>query len=265
MCRCACSLRTRRCTWRVRVCELPISAPSRRITATYQAAASEYKLEAGQKELIVPLTWTDGQGVTVTKTYQVPAGQLSHRSELRRREQFGQRLQSRFVRADRASLRARRAFVFQSRDVRLSRAGDVRRQGAIASCDIEDEEDRAFKRHITGGWMAALQHHFVAAAVPPAGATYDYQLSLDQDNDFMCCRIAARSQRCRPAASTPSMKRCSSDPSCRRSWRRPARSWSCVADYGKLTIIARAVVLAAREGVQRGRATGAGRSSSSPS
>ena len=32
--------------------------------------------------------------------------------------------------------------------------------------------------------MAALQHHFVAAAVPPPQASYDYQLSLNAQNDF---------------------------------------------------------------------------------
>ncbi len=48
--------------------------------ATYQSAASEYKLDAGQKELLVPLTWTDGQGVTVTKTYKFKPG--SYRIDL---------------------------------------------------------------------------------------------------------------------------------------------------------------------------------------
>src|SRR6185503_9188090 len=37
---------------------------------TYQSAANEYTLAAGQQELVVPLTWTDGQGITVVKTYK---------------------------------------------------------------------------------------------------------------------------------------------------------------------------------------------------
>ena len=50
--------------------------------------------------------------------------------------------------------------------------------------DVEDEEERAFKGSYVGGWLAALQHHFVAAAVPPPQASYDYQLSLNAQNDF---------------------------------------------------------------------------------
>jgi hypothetical protein len=31
------------------------------------------------------------------------------------------------------------------------------------------DEDSVLDREISGGWVAALQHHFVAAVVPPAG------------------------------------------------------------------------------------------------
>jgi YidC/Oxa1 family membrane protein insertase len=37
--------------------------------AIFESAASEYRLPQGADKLVVPLTWTDGQGVTVTKTY----------------------------------------------------------------------------------------------------------------------------------------------------------------------------------------------------
>ena len=37
--------------------------------APFTAAASEFRLAPGANELRVPLSWTDGQGVTVTKTY----------------------------------------------------------------------------------------------------------------------------------------------------------------------------------------------------
>jgi len=51
--------------------------------------------------------------------------------------------------------------------------------------NVEDAEEAHYKSTITGGWIAALQHHFVAAAVPPIGQSYDYQLSVDSDNDFI--------------------------------------------------------------------------------
>ena len=33
---------------------------------------------------------------------------------------------------------------------------------------VENETDSKFSETITNGWLAALQHHFVSAIVPPA-------------------------------------------------------------------------------------------------
>ena len=45
--------------------------------ALYTAPATEFRLAPGAQELRVPLTWTDGQGVTVTKTYVFKPGQYA--------------------------------------------------------------------------------------------------------------------------------------------------------------------------------------------
>ncbi|MCX7052959.1 MAG: membrane protein insertase YidC [Proteobacteria bacterium] len=45
--------------------------------ATYTAPATEFRLAPGAQELRVPLTWTDGQGVTVMKTYVFRPGQYA--------------------------------------------------------------------------------------------------------------------------------------------------------------------------------------------
>src|SRR5690606_8355185 len=42
--------------------------------AIFEADATEYSLAEGADELVVPLKWTDGQGVTVTKTYTFRSG-----------------------------------------------------------------------------------------------------------------------------------------------------------------------------------------------
>jgi len=43
----------------------------------FTAAAQKYELAPGQDELRVPLTWTDGNGVTVTKTYVFRRGMFA--------------------------------------------------------------------------------------------------------------------------------------------------------------------------------------------
>jgi len=45
--------------------------------AVFTAPASEYRLQPGATELRVPLTWTDGQGVTVMKTYVFHPGRYA--------------------------------------------------------------------------------------------------------------------------------------------------------------------------------------------
>ena len=45
--------------------------------ATFTTPRTEYRLEPGARELRVPLTWTDGQGVTVMKTYVFRPGKYA--------------------------------------------------------------------------------------------------------------------------------------------------------------------------------------------
>lgn len=152
--------------------------------AMYQSAANEYTLAAGQKELLVPLTWTDGQGITVVKTYKFTPG--SYRIDLSYdvvNTSGSEYKAASYVQIVRHYEHVERSyFKVETYAYRGPAIYDGR---AYRKLDIEDEEDRAFKASITGGWMAALQHHFVAAAVPPAGESYDYQLTLDSDNDYV--------------------------------------------------------------------------------
>lgn len=153
-------------------------------TEMFQAAATEYKLAAGQKELVVPLTWTDGQGVTVTKTYTFHPGsyRINLNYDVANNSGSDYRAAS-YVQIVRHYEHVERSYF---RVETYAYRGPAIFDGkAYRKLDVEDDEDRAFKSAIAGGWMAALQHHFVAAAVPPAGATYDYQLNLDPDNDYV--------------------------------------------------------------------------------
>jgi YidC/Oxa1 family membrane protein insertase len=43
--------------------------------------------------------------------------------------------------------------------------------------DFDDLAAQPFSESVTGGWFAAIQHHFLAAAVPPSGDRYAYTAS----------------------------------------------------------------------------------------
>jgi YidC/Oxa1 family membrane protein insertase len=150
--------------------------------AIYQSAASEYRLKPGESQVVVPLTWSEG-GITVTKTYTLHPG--SYRIDLRYdvTNQSGSDWKAAsYVQLVRHYEHLERSyFKVETYAYRGPAVSDGTR---YLKLDVEDEEDRAFKASITNGWLAALQHHFVAAAIPPAKEAYDYQLSLNARNDF---------------------------------------------------------------------------------
>jgi YidC/Oxa1 family membrane protein insertase len=57
----------------------------------------------------------------------------------------------------------------------LSFTGPVLYNGnSFEKKDFEDLAAEPFSETVAGGWFAAIQHHFLAAAVPPPGDTYAY-------------------------------------------------------------------------------------------
>lgn len=151
--------------------------------AVFQAAASEYRLESGQEQLEVPLTWTDGQGVSVTKTYIFKPG--SYRIDLKydvSNQSATDWKAASYVQIVRHYEHVERSYF--NVETYAYRGPAIYDGKGYRKLDVEDEEQSQYKNSITGGWIAALQHHFVAAAVPPVAATYDYQLSVNPQNDF---------------------------------------------------------------------------------
>jgi YidC/Oxa1 family membrane protein insertase len=152
--------------------------------AIYQTAATEYRLEDGQDELTVPLTWTDGQGLTVTKTYTF------RRSSYAVPIRYDVANQSAMDWKAASYLQIVRHYEPVSRsmfDVESNayRGPAVYNGKAYRKLDVEKDEDKTYQSSFAGGWMAAMQHHFVVAAVPPVASSYDYQLTIDANNDFV--------------------------------------------------------------------------------
>ena len=203
--------------------------------AIFQTAANEYTLAAGAKELVVPLTWTDGQGITVVKTYKFTPG--SYRIDLS--YDVVNTSDSNYNAASYVQLVRHYEHIERSYfnvETYAYRGPAIFDGKAYRKLDVEDEEDRAFKASVTGGWMAALQHHFVAAAVPPAGKAYDFQLSLDRGNDFTLSYIG-------PVLSIPAGGKHTFNetlfvgPKLQEQLAQAGPRLELVADYGKLTII----------------------------
>ena len=145
--------------------------------ATWTSTQGSYTLPAGADELKVPMTWTDGQGLTVTKTFVFKRGWYAIDLDYQ-------------VRNDGASTRSLasygqilRHWEHASRsyfDVETYsfKGPDVFDGTKSRDLGVENEADSKFSESITNGWLASLQHHFVSAIVPPPNQAYDYQLKV---------------------------------------------------------------------------------------
>jgi YidC/Oxa1 family membrane protein insertase len=152
--------------------------------AMYTAESREFRLQEGQSKLEVPLTWSDGNGVTVRKIYTFEPGtyRIGLRYEVDNQSQTEWRGAS-YVQLVRHYEHLERSYF--NVETYSYRGPQIFDGKGAHKLDVEDDDDKHYSATITGGWVAAIQHHFVAAAVPPVDAPYKYELNVDAQNDFI--------------------------------------------------------------------------------
>jgi len=145
--------------------------------ATWTSPTSSYVLAPDAKELRVPLTWTDGHGLEVTKTFVFQRGDYAIALDYDiRNDGTTPRELATYAQILRHWEPAKRSYF----DVETySFKGPALYNGKKAiNLKVEDAEDAKYKETVTNGWIAALQHHFVAAIVPTPDQPFTYQLSI---------------------------------------------------------------------------------------
>jgi YidC/Oxa1 family membrane protein insertase len=145
--------------------------------ATWVSAGKSFVLGAGDKELRVPLTWTDGQGLAVTKTFVFTRG--SYAIDLIYDVQNAGATARNLV----PYAQILRHWEHPSRsyfDVETySFKGPAVYDGTKSKdLNVENDTDSKFSESVTNGWLASLQHQFVAAIVPAANQPYNYLLRV---------------------------------------------------------------------------------------
>jgi YidC/Oxa1 family membrane protein insertase len=144
---------------------------------------SSYTLPAGGNELRVPMTWSDGHGLTVTKTFVFTRGLYSiglvydvrnDSAEPRQLASYDQILRH-------WEPAARHYFDVETYSFK---GPDVYNGTKSRDLKVENESDSKFAETITNGWLASLQHHFVSAIVPQANQAYNYRLQVE-DHQYL--------------------------------------------------------------------------------
>ncbi len=149
----------------------------------WTAAQTEFVLPAGANELHVPMNWTDGHGLAVTKTFTFTRGwyAVDLAYEVHNEGAAARSLAS-YAQILRRWEHASRSYF----DVETYsfKGPDVFDGTKTRDLKVENEADSKFAETITNGWLASLQHHFVSAIVPPADQPYRYQLQV-QDHEYL--------------------------------------------------------------------------------
>jgi YidC/Oxa1 family membrane protein insertase len=168
-------------------------------TARFSAPSAELRLANGQDEIKLPLTWTDGQGVTVTKTYSFHRGQYQIGLDYGVQNAGA----AAWVFAPYTQLLRYNEPVPNSYFHPDSYAykGPAYDDGQKYQKLKMGKEPPTLDRQIDGGWLAAMQHHFVAAIVPPAGAPWHYQLTT-RGNEYLLAATGPAQQVAAGAAAT---------------------------------------------------------------
>ncbi len=148
--------------------------------ANFTASNTEFTLQEGQDTLEVPLTWSNGEGLTVTKTFVFKRGsflvkqiqkvdnqtsnvwsgneylELSHKEY----SQVGGLLSGAIAYVGPAYYKNK----YQKVDFGDIQDGDLKDLTAAELDALSDDEKE--ERLIKGGWIAMLKHYFVSAWVP---------------------------------------------------------------------------------------------------
>lgn len=204
----------------------------------WQSAAGSYTLANGQDELRVPLTWTSPAGVTVTKTYVLQRGS------------YDIRLEQKVVNNGAAPWAARQYVQLQRKD-----PGDKNKDqfvrtytGGVLYTPEEKYEKISFKdmasdnlsRKSQEGWIAMIQHYFLAAWIPATGQENNFYTKALSDSHFVIGSYSPM-LAVKPGESKTVGAQLFAGPKLQRVLESTAPGLDLTVDYGALTIIAKPI------------------------
>ncbi len=152
--------------------------------ATFTSDRPDFAMAPGQNELRVPLHWSDGHGVEVVKEFVFRRG--SYAITVTQTVTNGSGAPwaaapyAQILRDDPPT----HSSIFNANPERFATRGPAIWDGLkYRKLKITDDEDRHLNLGVKDGWIAALQHHFVTAVVPPAGVEYRFTMS-SRDTEY---------------------------------------------------------------------------------
>ena len=203
--------------------------------ARYTASVNELRLAPGETELHLPLSWSDGAGVTVVKTFSFRRGQYAIGLDYLLHNESA----AAWDFAPYAQVLRNNEPVVSSYFHPESYAykGPAYDDGHKYEKLKMGKDPPTLDRQVDGGWLAAMQHHFVAAIVPPPGAPWHYQITTS-GNEYLLAATAPP-QQLAPGASATLHQTLFVGPKLQALLEQASPRLYLVTDYGKLSFLAR--------------------------
>ena len=203
---------------------------------TFTSPKTEYVL-GNAAELRVPLAWTDGNGVTVTKTFIFKPGSyridLEYDVDNQSTAPWQAAPYAQILRRDPTTKRS----MFTTNVESYAFHGPAIYDGTkYRKLKIADADDRNLAVEVKNGWISSLQHHFVGAVVPPADAPY--RLTLAAEGQEYVLAAAGPLSTVAAGQSAKLTQTLFVGPKLQSQLEKTGPKLELVADYGKLTMLA---------------------------
>jgi YidC/Oxa1 family membrane protein insertase len=149
-------------------------------TTTYSADTMQYSLGASADEVRVPLTWSDGSGIKVTKTLIFKRGKYDISVRHTLSNQSAQSWSgSRYDQLQRSVITDKDDGGFTNPGrYSFFGIGFYSPDEKFEKVDFEDVASEPYKRSVTGGWLSMVQHYFFAAWIPPEAEENSYSTEI---------------------------------------------------------------------------------------
>jgi YidC/Oxa1 family membrane protein insertase len=202
---------------------------------TFRATASEYALREDEDELNVSLEWIDTGAVRVRKTYTFHRGRYD--LDLRFDVDNGSTEVWRgapYARIERLHVPVKRSF--RSVDS-YSFRGPVFYDGdSYEKLDFDDLAESPLSQTVMNGWLASIQHHFLAAVVPPADTDVRYE-AVTRGGDYLLTAVGGIAEVA-PQSSVSFPLQLFVGPKLQHQLEATRDGLELTVDYGLLTVLA---------------------------
>ena len=102
--------------------------------------------------------------------------------------------------------------------------------------DVDDLVTDPVNQELAGGWLASIQHHFLAAAVPPAEDVVRYQ-AITRGSDYLLTALSREVREISPGESLTYPVKLFIGPKLQDQLAVTGNELELTVDYGKLTIL----------------------------